>query len=162
MGFALLIDDDQALLDSISYLATLNNLRLDIAATWNEGLGLFHVLAPHVVIADYHLPNSRNGLQLIAEIKRLQPSVRVVLLSAYITEEDVGRVEELGIIDRALRKLEPTKTIENLLKEIRIANETEDDHTDWVAVAEARVRAAQASSEDLDRLDEFFRKNRAP
>lgn len=162
MGFALLIDDDQSLLDSIGHLATLSNLRLDMAATWNEGIGLFHVLAPHVVIADYHLPNSRNGLQLLAEVKRLQPSVRVVLLSAYITEEDVKRIEALRIIDRALRKLDSNQTIKSVLDEIRWANESNDDDTDWVAFAEARVRALSASSEDLDRLDEFFRRNRAP
>ena len=162
MGFALLIDDDQSLLDSISHLATVNNLKLDIAATWNEGLGLFHVLAPNVVIADYHLPNSRNGLQLLAEVKRLQPSVRVVLLSAYITEEDVERIEALDIIDRALRKLDLRQTIESILDEIRCANRSDYDDTDWVSFAEARVRAARASSEELDRLDEFFRKIRAP
>lgn len=162
MGFALLIDDNQSLLESIRRLADLKALRLDIADTWNGGLGLFHVLAPSVVIADYHMPNSRNGLQLLAEIKRLQPSIRVVLLSAYITDEDVERIEALDIIDRALRKTDSTQTVENILDEIRCANESHDDHTDWVAFAEARVRAGKASGEDLDRLDEFFRKNRAP
>ena len=162
MGFALLIDDDQSLLKSIGRLATLNNLRLGIAATWDEGLGLFHVLAPNVVIADYHMPNSRNGLQLLAEIKRLRPSVRVILVSAYIDDEDVERVEALNIIDRALRKTDLTETVESILDEIRCANESDDGHTDWVAFAKARVRVAEASREDLDRLDELFRKSRAP
>ena len=162
MGFALLIDDNQSLLKSIERLATVNDLRLDIAATWDEGLGLFHVLAPSVVIADYHLPNSRHGLQLLAEIKRLQPSVRVVLVSGYINDEDVHRVEALGIIDRALRKTGLTQTAENILDEIRSANESDDQHTDWVAFANARVRAAKASGEELDKLDELFRSSRAP
>ena len=162
MGFALLIDDDQSLLKSIGRLAALNDLRFEIAATWNEGLGLFHVLAPSVVIADYHMPNSQNGLQLLAEIKRLRPSVRVVLVSAYINDEDVKRIEALNIVDRALRKIDLTETIEKILEEIRRANESDDAHTDWVAFAKARVRAAKASGEKLDQLDEFFRSSRAP
>ena len=162
MGFALLIDDDQSLLKSIGRLVVLNHLRLEIAATWDEGLGLFHVLAPSVVIADYHMPNSRNGLQLLAEVKRLRPSVRVVLVSAYINDEDVKRIEALNIIDRALRKIDLTQTVEKILDEIRRANESDDDHTDWVAFAKARVRVAKASREELDQLDEFFRENRAP
>ena len=162
MGFALLIDDDQSLLESIRRLVVLNHLRLDIAATWDEGLGLFHVLAPSVVIADYHMPNSRNGLQLLAEIKRLRPSVRVVLVSAYINDEDVKRVEALSIIDRALRKIDLTQTVENILNEVRSANESDDDHTDWVAFANARVRASKTSSKELDQLDQFFRSNRTP
>lgn len=162
MGLALLIDDDQSLLRSIKRLTDLSGLRLDIADTWNGGIGLFHVLAPSVVIADYHMPNSRNGLQLLAEVKRLQPSVRVVLLSAYITDEDVKHIEALDIIDRALRKTDLTETIDNVLDEIRCANESDEDHTDWVAFAEARIRASKTSSEVLDQLDEFFRKNRTP
>ena len=162
MGFALLIDDDVSLLASIKHLADVSGLRLETAATWDEGLGLFHVLAPSVVIADYHMPDSRNGLQLLAEIKRLQPSVRVVLVSAYINDEDVERVEALGIIDCALRKIDLTQTIENMMDEIHRANKENDEQTDWLEFANARVRTAKASGEELDQLDEFFRKNRAP
>ena len=162
MGSALLIDDDLSLLNSIRRTAALNNLRLDIASTWDEGLGLFHVLAPSVVIADYHMPDSRNGLQLLAEIKRLRASVRVVLVSAYINDEDVERVEALNIVDCALRKIDLTQTVERILDEIRRASESDDKHTDWVAFANARVRAAKASDEELDQLDDFFRRHRAP
>ena len=162
MGSALLIDDNQSLLGSIKRVADLNHLRLDIAATWDEGISLFNVLAPNVVIADYHMPNSRNGLQLLSEIKRLRPSVRVILVSAYINDEDVERVESLTIIDRALRKTNMTQTIESILDEIRCANESENEQTDWVAFADARVRASQTSSKELDQLDQFFRSNRAP
>ena len=162
MGFALLIDDDLSLLESIRRLAALKDLGLDIAATWDEGLGLFHVLGPSVVIADYHMPGSRNGLKLLAEIKRLRASVRVVLVSAYINDEDVERVEALNIVDRALRKIDLIKTVENILDEIRCANESDDERTDWVAFANACVRAAKASDEELDQLDEFFRKKRIP
>ena len=162
MGFALLIDDDHSLLNSIRRLADLLDLRLDIADTWGEGLGLFHVLAPRVVIADYHMPGSLNGLKLLAEIKRLLPSVRVVLVSAYINDEDVERIEALNIVDRALRKIDLKQTVEHILDEIRSANETDDEHTDWVAFAEARVNVANASLEKLDQLDEFFKRNRAP
>ncbi len=162
MGFALLIDDDVSLLSSIRHLAEVSGLRLETAATWDEGLGLFHVLAPSVVIADYHMPRSRNGLQLLAEIKGLQPSVRVVLVSAYINDEDVERVEALGIIDRALRKVDLTQTIETMMDEIDRANKKNDEQTDWLEFANARVRTAEASGKELDQLDEFFRKNRAP
>lgn len=162
MGIALLIDDDQSLLASIKRLAELKGLRLEVAATWSEGLGLFHVLGPSVVIADYHMPNSRNGLQLLAEVKELRPSVRVVLVSAYINDVDVEQVEALNIVDRALRKIDLNQTIDKILDEIRFANESDDERTDWVEFAKARVRAAKSSGEKLDQMDDFFRKNRAP
>ena len=162
MGLALLIDDDQSLLNSIRRTAELDDLRLETADTWDRGLGLFHVLAPSVVIADYHMPNSQNGLQLLAEIKRLHPSVRLVLVSGYINDEDVEQIEALNIIDRALRKIDFTQTMESILQEIQRANESDDTQTDWVAFASARVNAAEPWGEDLDRLDEYFRRNRTP
>ena len=108
------------------------------------------------------MPNSRNGLQLLAEIKELRPSVRVILISAFINDEDVQKIESLDIVDRTLRKIDSTNTIDDLVEEIRIANESDDEHTDWVAFAKARVRVAAASRKELDRLDDFFKKNRAP
>lgn len=162
MGLAVLIDDDQSLLSSIRRLARLRGLRVELASTWEEGIGLFHVLAPSVVIADYHMPHSQYGLQLLAEIKELRPSVRVVLISAFINDEDVQKIDALGIVDRTLRKIGSTNAIDDLVEEIRTANESDAEQTDWVDVAKARVRVAAASRKKLDRLDEFFKQNRAP
>lgn len=162
MSYALLIDDDEALVASVKRAASFGGLELDTAASWDEGLSLFHALGPNLVIADYHMPGSRHGLQLLAEVKSLRPSVRVVLVSAYINDEDVERILALDIIDGAMRKLNLVATSEAILQMIEEAAETADEPTDWTQVAKATVRAGGASKEKLEQLDASLNKNRAP
>ena len=157
-----MIDDDVNLLESIRRTADVSGWKLDTASSWEEGLSLFHVLAPNLVIADYHMPNSRHGLQLLHEIRRLRPSVRVILVSAYFNDDDVEKIMNLNVVDRALRKIDATKTMAELLEEIEAANGREDEETDWIEFAKARVRAWDSSSEALDELDQFLTTHRAP
>src|SRR5258708_3561417 len=101
MSYALLIDDRPEPRESLSRAARLAGLELLTAETWDEGLGMFQVHAPTLVIADYQLPDSPHGIQLLFAIRRLSPSVRLILLSAFIQEEDVPEIEALGLVDRA-------------------------------------------------------------
>lgn len=162
MAYALLIDDNEALVASVKRAAVLAHLELETASTWDEGLALFHVLGPNLVIADYHMPNSRNGLQLLAEIKSLRPSVRVVLVSAYINDEDIEKIMSIDLVDGALRKLNMVATTEAILTLIEEAAQTANDPTDWANAADATVRAGGVSKADLDQLDAWLHKNRAP
>jgi DNA-binding response OmpR family regulator len=98
MALALLVDDDQQLLASVAASAGTSGLDLITAASWDEGLALFHVLSPGLVIADYNMPGSRMGLQLLAEVRRLRPSVRLVLVSGYLDAEDMARVAALDLV----------------------------------------------------------------
>ncbi|MXZ03316.1 MAG: hypothetical protein F4Y88_06495 [Chloroflexi bacterium] len=108
------------------------------------------------------MPDSRYGLQLLSEVKQLRPSVRVVLVSGFINDQDVESVESLGIVDRALRKVDATETNREIMEEIRAANEGDHARTDWIAFARARIGMTKESIESLDNLDEFFKENRAP
>jgi CheY-like chemotaxis protein len=160
MSYSLVIDDDADLLESLKATVRQHNLDVVAASTWNEGLSLFHVLSPNLVIADYNMPGSRHGLQLLAEIKQLRPSVRLILMSAYLSEEDMDRVESLGLVDRAFTKGSAVTTTEAILDEIARAAETADKGTDWVEFAKAHVDGQSVSQEALDELDSALKKNR--
>lgn len=162
MAYALLIDDDTALTSGLAQLAQSEGLDLRIANSWEQGLALFHSIRPVLVIADYNLPGSLHGLRLLLTISRLRPSVRMLLVSAYLNESDVARVEQLGLVDRVLRKLDGVATNRILLEEIRDAAAHANDDTDWVAFAEANRRAAAVSEEDLNQLDGFLQASRFP
>ena len=71
-------------------------------------------------------------------------------------------MEALEIVDRALRKIALRETIDTILDEVARANENVDAHSDWVAFANARVRVANSSVEELEKLDELFKSNRVP
>ena len=134
---ALVIDDDVALLKSLEQAARLSGIRIVTASTWDEGLETFQVLSPSVVVADFNMPGSRHGLQLLAKIRQLRPSVRLILVSAYLDERDIDAVMALGVVDRALTKGSAAETAEAVLEEARSAVELEHTPTDWVAYAQA-------------------------
>lgn len=149
MTYALLIDDDQGLLTSLTRVAKKAGHELLTASTWDEGLAQFQVYSPSVVIADYNLPGSRHGLQLLAEIRRLSPSVRLLILSAYIDGDDSSAIEATGLVDRALPKTAPN-VIDEILAELGDARDRSGQGTDWVTYARASEAAAQVSKDEID------------
>lgn len=160
MTYALIIDDDRPLLDSLASTIRIAGFEVETASTWEEGLLKFQIHSPDLVVADYNLPNSRHGLQLLTEIRRLRPSVRVVLLSAYIDEQDVEEIEQSGYVDRALTKLPSTNPVPAILDEIRAAAEAADTPTDWRDFAAAHQRTDAIDQEALEELDQKLQKRR--
>lgn len=156
MTLALLVDDNRPLLQSVAAAAEAAQLELATADSWDEGLALFHVLSPELVIADYNMPGSRMGLQLLAEIRRLRPSVRLVLVSGYLDSHDIIQVNQLGLVDAALTKGNAVDTAEAILAEIEAAAGSGAGPTDWVAYADAYLAAASVSEAGIERLDAIF------
>ena len=159
MSYALLIDDRPEPRESLSRAARLAGLTLLTAESWDEGLSIFQVYAPTLVIADYQLPDSPHGIQLLSAIRRLSPSVRLILLSAFIQEEDVPEIEALGLVDRALPKGRPNVTAE-IVEEIRAAQERAAAGTDWPAYARAHTQSNAVEQSEIDELDRRLKRIR--
>ena len=103
-------------------------LELKTAATWDEGMALFHALSPELVIADYNLPGSTHGIQLLAEVRRLRPSVRLLLLSGVVGTDALDEAKRIGAAHRVLAKT--SESIPVILKEIQKASASAEEHTD--------------------------------
>lgn len=155
----MLIDDAPGLRKSLSRAAELSGLTLLTAESWDEGLAMFQVHSPTVVIADYNLPGSQHGLQLLAEIRRLNPSVRLLLLSMYIDDQDVPEIEALGLVDRAIPKSGPDVTDE-ILAEVEAARDRAAVHTDWSSYAKAHRQSRAVQQSEIDELDARMKSTR--
>lgn len=145
MPYALLIDDEQDLIQSVRALVDAQGLELLTAASWNEGFDLFLTLSPDVVIADYNLIGIETGLELLLKVKQLRPGVRVVLLSGYLTDAEVSAVEASAVVERALRK--NGAGMAAVAEEIREASQRAAEPTDWVSVATGYQSGAFDDSE---------------
>ncbi len=87
----LLVDDNRdgllvrcSLLEEVGY-------RVQGAPNGEEGLKLFNSVSFDVVVTDYRMPRM-NGVELIQNIRKLNPNVRVILLSGFV--EPLGLTEE--------------------------------------------------------------------
>jgi len=160
MSYALLIDDDEQLRSRLSSMAEMAGLRLETAATWQEGLEVFTSLSPDLVIADYNLLGRDMGLSLLYRISQLRPSVRLVLFSAFLDEDDAEAVVSMGPVHRVLSKLDPIYAAEEILKEVQLAETRSHESTDWNQLAASAIRAREVDQAQFEALDDYLRANR--
>jgi CheY-like chemotaxis protein len=97
----LLVDDNRdgllvrrSLLEEVGY-------RVQIATNGEEGLRLFESSSFDVVVTDYRMPRM-NGAELIARIRQLKPSARIILLSGFV--EPLGLTEQVTGADIVIAK----------------------------------------------------------
>lgn len=161
MAYALLIDDDQSILDSASTAAVGAGLTLETAATWEDGIAKFHAHSPELVISDYNLPGSEMGLTLLLEVARLKPSTRLILLSAFLDDADAEEIRALGLVDDVVSKIDP-QMASKILDEVASAQERAQQPTDWAGFGAAAGRARAVDQDALEKLDRFLRTSRLP
>jgi DNA-binding NarL/FixJ family response regulator len=92
----LLVDDAAAIRNAIR--GVLEDAGIEVvgeASDGAEGVALAGSLHPDVVLMDLRMP-SRDGFQATEQIARELPDVRVVVLSAYETEESANAVLAAG------------------------------------------------------------------
>lgn len=68
---------------------------IDTAGNGGELLGILRNAEPDVLILDINLPG-RSGIDLLADIKKLRPALRVLVLSMYAEEHFAVRVLKSG------------------------------------------------------------------
>lgn len=160
MSYALLIDDDAAIRDSIARAVAQKGLKLELAETWEEGLDAFFALGPELVIADYNLPGSDMGLELLFRVAQSRPAVRLILFSAFLTEDDADQIEAVGPVDRVLSKKDPVYAAKAILEEIAEAAQRHAQPTNWVDVSNAAIATRSVNEEAFRELDRSLRRDR--
>lgn len=107
----LCIDDEVVGLSVRKMILQSQGYEVLTASSGPEGLDLFAVNPVEIVVLDYSMPGM-NGSQVAAELKRLKPQVKILLLTAYVDLPE----DALKCIDkRCVKGVSPT----SLLAEIK-------------------------------------------
>lgn len=93
----LLIDDDPSIIASLRLLFAADYDTYE-ASTVEEGLRLFTLLHPQLVILDLKLPD-RGGIDALREIRQIDPAAAVVILTGYSTRLAAEESLRLGAVD---------------------------------------------------------------
>jgi CheY-like chemotaxis protein len=96
----LCVDDEQTALQSV---LESEGYRVLVAKTGSEGIKIFNSEAVNAVVLDYWMTDM-SGLQVARQIRQLNRSIPIIILSAYIELLD----ESVGLVDLWIRKGEKT------------------------------------------------------
>jgi len=98
----LIIDDDPLLLELLETFLSKNGHQVIKALTAQDGLKLFTVEQPDVIFLDMKLPD-KNGLDLLKEIKTIDRSASVVMITAFKEVDNVVTAYRNGVLDCLLK-----------------------------------------------------------
>lgn len=106
----LCIDDEQVGLQVRKMVLQRRGYKVLTALSGAEGLELLRANPVRAVVLDYSMPDM-NGSQVAKEMKRLNPSVKILLLSAYVDLPE-GALE--WVDKRTLKGVSPSALIDDL------------------------------------------------
>lgn len=116
----LIIDDESKIRSLLSRIIELEGFRVLQAATAKEGLKLLSSNDVMVVLSDVKLPDA-NGVELVAEIKKIRPYVEVINLTAFGTIPDGVTAMRNGAFDYIIKGDDNDKIIPLLHKALEKA-----------------------------------------
>ena len=115
-GSILVIDDEAEIRESLETLLEFEGYGVESAATAEQALAKLGERAFDLVLLDLALPD-RNGIELLPEIRALDPEVSVIMITAYGTVEYAVRAMQAG----ATNFLQKPWDNEKLLADVRAA-----------------------------------------
>lgn len=114
----LLVDDEEALVMTISERLSMRGINNDIACDGQQALDLISESAPDVVVLDLKMPGI-DGMELLRRIKDQYGGIEVIMLTGHGTDVEETEARQLGVFDY----LKKPADIEILAKCIKAAYE---------------------------------------
>ena len=124
MSTVLIIDDEQNILVTLSRALQLEDYQTEVAGSGKLGLEKIG-RGPDLVLLDVMLPDL-DGLDVLAQIHKLQPELPVIMMSGHATVEIAVKAVQLGAKDFLEKPLSSEKvlvTVANALALQRLADE---------------------------------------
>jgi DNA-binding NtrC family response regulator len=108
----MIVEDEEDILDVYSDFLKKKGYTIEVSApTANEILRDYEAYRPDLVIIDYRLPGSINGVEATEKILRNYPSARIIIMTAF--DEVKKEIRE--------RKFFNDKTVLVLIKPVQLA-----------------------------------------
>jgi two-component system response regulator AtoC len=101
---ALIIDDEELTLRTISRGLRQDGFEVFTALTGEEGLKLFHEEKPDLILLDIVLPGI-DGVEVLRQIKDSNPTAIVIMMSAYHLVERAVEAMKLGAFDNLIKPI---------------------------------------------------------
>jgi DNA-binding response OmpR family regulator len=117
-GKAMIIEDEKDLCYLLAHVLRQNNLQSDCAYTIGEAKECIRKLMPAIIFLDNHLPDGF-GSDFIPVIKKLNPTAKIIMITAHDSKEDIGKALEHGA-DYFISKPFNSQKIKDTINQIKL------------------------------------------
>jgi DNA-binding response OmpR family regulator len=98
MGRILVVDDEVEVVRLLKDFLTSKGYEVDTALNGAEALARVKEMKPDIVLLDIMMPGM-GGIDALKEIKRIDPTIAVIMVTAVVDEELANRAVKLGAFD---------------------------------------------------------------
>lgn len=117
---ALVIDDEQIVLDSVKKILVEENYDVDVTLSSRQGLDWAIQKQYDIVLTDIRMPEI-GGMRILRDIKRAKPSLPVVIITGYATVRSAVQSMKLGATDYIEKPFTPEELLEAVASALDIA-----------------------------------------
>ena len=117
---ALVIDDEQIVLDSVNKILTDENYDVDVSLSGREGLNQAIEKEYDIVLTDIRMPDI-GGMRVLRDIKRAKPSLPVVMITGYASVKSAVQAMKLGAADYIEKPFTPDQLLKAVVSALDIA-----------------------------------------
>lgn len=94
----LLVDDETGIRNLLTRVLSKEGYSLSEAENGDEAIALAKENEPDLVLCDIKMPG-KDGIQVLEELKQINPEIEVIMLTAYSTVESAVQAMKLGAVD---------------------------------------------------------------
>ncbi len=158
----LVIDDEQIVLDSVSQILIDENYEVDVSLSGREGLDWAIERPYDIVLTDIRMPDI-GGMRVLRDVKRVKPSLPVLIITGYATTKSAVQAMKLGAADYIEKPFEPEELIEAMARALGMTPKAEEQgliHKEEMAKVLERAESddeffAKLLANGADALDEY-------
>jgi DNA-binding NtrC family response regulator len=159
---ALVIDDEQIVLDSVGTLLRDEGFDVDVCLSGRKGLDWAIERKYDVVLTDIRMPDI-GGIRVLRDVKRVHPALPVIMITGYASVDSAVQAMKLGAADYIEKPFEPEQLIGSVNKALGVSPETEEQglvHKDEVGKVLERAESddeffMNLLERSVDALDEY-------
>jgi len=117
---ALVIDDEQVVLDSVSKILTNENYEVDVSLAGQQGCGWAIQRQYDIVLTDIRMPDI-GGMRVLRDVKRAKPSLPVLIITGYASVQSAVQAMKLGATDYLEKPFTPDQLLKAVASALDIA-----------------------------------------
>lgn len=159
---ALVIDDEQIILDSVGTLLRDEGFDVDVTLSARKGLDWAIERRYDIILSDIRMPDI-GGMRVLRDVKRIHPSLPVIIITGYATVRSAIQAMKLGAAEYIEKPFEPEELIESVSRALGMTPEAEEQaliHKDEMAKVLERAESDDEFFINLlekgaDALDEY-------